>query len=352
MPENILTYVNYDDNRMVYWSCFSIGATATITSAHNARSCEIKATNMKKLFSILFLYITITSITSTYGESSIFLKTPDIFERTNSFIKIEGRIESHDLPDGEILRHNVEIVFSPLDSRLMLFFKRMDIQYKSSDAKIKIGSEKTKYIFDGELWRIYSYSSTQDDKVREVSTLTLVNKIPPKIKEFMLSYTGKALFPNLFPFYKNKINSISVMSILENKPNFPPCNIILDKENIQIKADCDIHQWSCKLSVKNGFPILREYLSQNKGENAFTEKYTFSGETNIINTPVYIPKYMEQEFYLNENKIGYSLKFTVENVSLLPDLDFNTLIEDVPYGWLIIDTIKDISYRKGEPRKR
>lgn len=352
MPENILTYVNYDDNRMVYWSCFSIGATATITSAHNARSCEIKATNMKKLFSILFLYITITSITSTYGESSIFLKTPDIFERTNSFIKIEGRIESHDLPDGEILRHNVEIVFSPLDSRLMLFFKRMDIQYKSSDAKIKIGSEKTKYIFDGELWRIYSYSSTQDDKEREVSTLTLVNKIPPKIKEFMLSYTGKALFPNLFPFYKNKINSISVMSILENKPNFPQCNIILDKENIQIKADCDIHQWSCKLSVKNGFPILREYLSQNKGENAFTEKYTFSGETNIINTPVYIPKYMEQEFYLNENKIGYSLKFTVENVSLLPDLNFNTLIEDVPYGWLIIDTIKDISYRKGEPRKR
>ena len=312
----------------------------------------MKATNMEKLFSILFLYITITSITSTYGESSIFFKTPDIFERTNSFIKIEGRIESRDLPDGEILRHNVEIVFSPLDSRLMLFFKRMDIQYKSSDAKIKIGSEKTKYIFDGDLWRIYSYSSTQDDKEKEVSTLTLVNKIPPKIKEFMLSYTGKALFPNLFPFYKNKINSISVMSILENKPNFPPCNIILDKENIQIKADCDIHQWSCKLSVKNGFPILREYLSQNKGENAFTEKYTFSGETNIINTPVYIPKYMEQEFYLNENKIGYSLKFTVENVSLLPDLDFNTLIEDVPYGWLIIDTIKDISYRKGEPRKR
>lgn len=151
MPENILTYVNYDDNRMVYWSCFSIGATATITSAHNARSCEIKATNMKKLFSILFLYITITSITSTYGESSIFLKTPDIFERTNSFIKIEGRIESHDLPDGEILRHNVEIVFSPLDSRLMLFFERMDILRWASIGKfphifLKLQIERARFV--------------------------------------------------------------------------------------------------------------------------------------------------------------------------------------------------------------
>ena len=304
---------------------------------------------MKNLFGILYLYTTI--ISSMYGEPSILLKKTDIFERTNSFIKIEGHIESRDLPNGEVLRHNVEIVFSPLDSRLMLFFKRMDIQYKSSDAKIKIKSDKTKYIFDGELWRIYSYSSTQDDKEREVSTLTLVNKIPLKIKEFILSYTGKALFPNLFPFYRNEIDSISVMSILENKPKFPPCNIIVDKENIKIIADCDIHQWSCNLSIKNGFPILREYISQNKGKNTFTEKYTFSGETNIKNTPVYIPKCMEQEFYLNEKKIGYLLKFTVENVALLPNLDFNTLIEDVPYGWLIIDTIKDITYRKGRTKK-
>ena len=136
-----------------------LSVSSATGSACNAKSCEMKATNMENLFSILFLYITITSITSTYGESSIFFKTPDIFERTNRFIKIEGRIESRDLPDGEILRHNVEIVFSPLDSRLMLFFKRMDIQYKSSDAKIKIGSEKTKYIFDGELWRYFYRTS-------------------------------------------------------------------------------------------------------------------------------------------------------------------------------------------------
>ena len=267
----------------------------------------------------------------------------------NNTIHLDAKITVQDLtpePDKFNRTHSLNSYFSLVDPRVVLDFSNISLKMTYPDKSTQIVKLKEKFTFDGQNWRTYSYSKNDGNKTYPINTMVISETPPTFLKHFLTIYSGKSFFCNYFKFFETSKETLTVLSILNTKPVFPPLEIKTKENEIEIFGEIANYVWKCKIIKYKTSPLLRYYYYQNG--DGYTVTYNTEGIIQILNTPLYIPKKMERVIWFNKKNQGFKIIMEIKLAELLTNFDFDKCNETPQAGWSIIDKNKNIFYQQGE----
>ena len=227
----------------------------------------------------IFILVAVLTHVCVAQHISDFLSTFKGYK--NNTIHLDAKITVQDLtpePDKFNRTHSLNSYFSLGDPRVVLDFSNISLKMTYPDKSTQIVKLKEKFTFDGQNWRTYSYSKNDGNKTYPINTMVISETPPTFLKHFLTIYSGKSFFCNYFKFFETSKETLTVLSILNTKPVFPPLEIKTKENEIEIFGEIANYVWKCKIIKYKTSPLLRYYYYQHG--DGYT--VTYNGITYII----------------------------------------------------------------------